>query len=201
MFTKSDPSRYTEAIIIYEPSSTMSSTTNDTELADEWSVVPKIEAKFASIDFTVLTETSGNDKKLSNQQSDFIINNNIKTSTSSNLLTYNYVNKEFTKMYLTHESSNQVQQQTNRNNGNENILQKLVSSLFGPEKLRKEYKQNADFIYLLTTKQLDDNCPLHAQVLITIYRKLTGSTIDCPRYGNHWENIGFQGKNRVVFFY
>ena len=54
----------------------------------------------------------------------------------------------------------------------------------------------AEFIYLLTTKQLDEHCPLHTQILITIYRKLTGSNIDCPRYGTHWENIGFQGMNK-----
>ncbi|TKS79028.1 ELMO domain-containing protein 3 RNA-binding motif and [Collichthys lucidus] len=31
------------------------------------------------------------------------------------------------------------------------------------------------------------------RVLQTIYKRLIGSRLDCPRYGAHWENIGFQG--------
>jgi hypothetical protein len=182
-----------------ELSSTMSSTTYDTEIADEWSIVPKIEAKFSSNDSTIIV----NKQQPNNQQplSDFISNNNnnnnnIRIITSSHLLSYNHVNNEFLKMYLTNEFLSQVQQQTNLNNRNENFFHKIVSNLFGPEKLKKEYKQTADFIYLLTTKQLDEHCPIHTQILITIYRKLTGSNIDCPRYGTHWENIGFQGKKK-----
>ena len=30
-------------------------------------------------------------------------------------------------------------------------------------------------------------------MLRTIYRQLTSTTLDCPRYGGHWEQIGFQG--------
>ena len=30
-------------------------------------------------------------------------------------------------------------------------------------------------------------------MLRTIYRQLTSTTVDCPRYGDHWETIGFQG--------
>jgi len=42
----------------------------------------------------------------------------------------------------------------------------------------------------------DDNNPIHSKVLLTIYKQLTGGHFDCPRYGSHWEDIGFQ-----VFFY
>ena len=38
----------------------------------------------------------------------------------------------------------------------------------------------------------DDNNPLHFQVLLSIFKQLTGQKIDCPRYGPHWEQIGFQ---------
>ena len=34
---------------------------------------------------------------------------------------------------------------------------------------------------------------MHSRVLQTIYRQLTGAKVDCPRYGSHWEQIGFQG--------
>ena len=30
-------------------------------------------------------------------------------------------------------------------------------------------------------------------MLRTIYRQLTSTTLDCPRYGDHWQQIGFQG--------
>jgi hypothetical protein len=35
---------------------------------------------------------------------------------------------------------------------------------------------------------------MHLNVLQTIYKKLTGAKFDCPRFGPHWEQIGFQGK-------
>ena len=38
----------------------------------------------------------------------------------------------------------------------------------------------------------DDSNPLHFRVLLTIFKKLTGDTVDRPRYGAHWELIGFQ---------
>ncbi|XP_022654424.1 ELMO domain-containing protein 3-like isoform X3 [Varroa jacobsoni] len=38
-------------------------------------------------------------------------------------------------------------------------------------------------------------CQSHGQMVQTIYRKLTGNTYDCPRYGAHWETIGFQGND------
>ena len=40
----------------------------------------------------------------------------------------------------------------------------------------------------------DDNNPLHFQVLLSIFKQLTGQKLDCPRYGPHWEQIGFQVK-------
>lgn len=35
------------------------------------------------------------------------------------------------------------------------------------------------------------------RVLQTIYRKLTCTRADCPRYGPHWENVGFQGMSKI----
>ena len=32
-------------------------------------------------------------------------------------------------------------------------------------------------------------------MLRTIYRQLTSTTLDCHRYGSHWEEIGFQGSD------
>lgn len=36
---------------------------------------------------------------------------------------------------------------------------------------------------------------IHLAVLRTLYRQLTGGKLDCPRYGQHWEDIGFQGSD------
>ena len=41
----------------------------------------------------------------------------------------------------------------------------------------------------------DDGDPSHFQILLTLYKVLTGGAIDCPRYGSHWEIIGFQVKS------
>lgn len=41
--------------------------------------------------------------------------------------------------------------------------------------------------------QLDNDCPVQIGMLYTIYRQLTGARFDPPRYGSHWEDIGFQG--------
>ncbi|XP_049267857.1 ELMO domain-containing protein 3 isoform X2 [Rhipicephalus sanguineus] len=41
----------------------------------------------------------------------------------------------------------------------------------------------------------DNDNTLHLEILQTIYRKLTNTVYDCPRYGSHWERIGFQGND------
>ncbi|XP_050165994.1 ELMO domain-containing protein 3 isoform X2 [Myiozetetes cayanensis] len=40
---------------------------------------------------------------------------------------------------------------------------------------------------------LDDSERVHMRILQTIYRQLTRSRRGCPRYGTHWEELGFQG--------
>jgi hypothetical protein len=180
MFSKNTHYINPKSILIAEPS-TISSNTIETELVDEWSVVPKFEAKYAiSID----TENNNN------------IQHDVGSSpsTSSNLINFNNVYDEFLKLYLTNEFLNQVEP----SKLNSNFLHKIVTNLFGPEKLRKEYIQNRDFIYLLATKQIDESCLLHTQILVSLYRKITGTLIDCPRYGTHWESIGFQGKHFLM---
>lgn len=41
---------------------------------------------------------------------------------------------------------------------------------------------------------LDDSERVHMRILQTIYRQLTRSRLGCPRYGAHWEELGFQGR-------
>ena len=49
--------------------------------------------------------------------------------------------------------------------------------------------------YFAPKKPLADENPLHFDVLLSLYKLLTGSKLDCPRYGSHWEQIGFQGND------
>lgn len=42
---------------------------------------------------------------------------------------------------------------------------------------------------------------MHGRVLQTIYRKLTGSKFDCALHGDHWEDLGFQGKSQEWFIF
>lgn len=41
---------------------------------------------------------------------------------------------------------------------------------------------------------LDDSEGVHMRILQTIYQQLTCSRLGCPRYGAHWEELGFQGR-------
>jgi len=40
---------------------------------------------------------------------------------------------------------------------------------------------------------LDNDCAVQLGMLRTLYRQLTVTRLDPPRYGGHWEDIGFQG--------
>ena len=48
---------------------------------------------------------------------------------------------------------------------------------------------------------LDSQDPVHGRVLQTIYKKLTGSKFDCALLGDHWEDLGFQGKKEEWFLF
>ncbi|XP_065914182.1 ELMO domain-containing protein 3-like [Dysidea avara] len=69
---------------------------------------------------------------------------------------------------------------------------KAVSHKVFGTKLRKSLHYERDLFFTIAKCSYDDGNPLHFRVLQTIYRRLTGATFDCPRYGKHWEDIGFQ---------
>ena len=43
--------------------------------------------------------------------------------------------------------------------------------------------------------QFSNSTPWHLAALRAIHRQLTGGRVDCPRYGQHWEEVGFQGSD------
>ncbi len=64
----------------------------------------------------------------------------------------------------------------------------------GPPKILERLRTDRDLIFTLALCPLDNLEAMHLMILQTIYKKLTATDLDCPRYGSHWESIGFQGK-------
>ncbi|RUS77717.1 hypothetical protein EGW08_014529 [Elysia chlorotica] len=67
--------------------------------------------------------------------------------------------------------------------------------LFGPPKLQNDLIPQRDLVFCIAATPFDNDCAEHVRVLQTVYRCLTGSKFDCQRYGSHWEEIGFQGRD------
>lgn len=72
-------------------------------------------------------------------------------------------------------------------------LAAITHFLFGPPRLHRELLEERDLVFAIAQCHVDNSQPIHMRVLQTIYKRLIGSRLDCPRYGSHWENIGFQG--------
>ncbi|XP_067168519.1 ELMO domain-containing protein 3 isoform X4 [Apteryx mantelli] len=72
-------------------------------------------------------------------------------------------------------------------------LAALVHFLFGPPRLQQQLQGERDLALAIAQCGLDNNETVHMRILQTVYKKLTRSTLSCPRYGAHWEELGFQG--------
>ncbi|KAM6191231.1 LOW QUALITY PROTEIN: ELMO domain-containing protein 3 [Sarcoramphus papa] len=72
-------------------------------------------------------------------------------------------------------------------------LAALVRFLFGPPRLQPQLQGERELALAMAQCGLDDNERVHMRILQTIYKKLTRSRLGCPRYGTHWEELGFQG--------
>ncbi|XP_018617949.1 ELMO domain-containing protein 3 [Scleropages formosus] len=69
----------------------------------------------------------------------------------------------------------------------------ITHFLFGPPRLHRELTEERNLVFAIAQCPLDNSQKVHIRVLQTIYKRLTGSRVDCPRYGPHWETVGFQG--------
>uniref|UniRef100_H3CEJ0 ELMO domain containing 3 n=1 Tax=Tetraodon nigroviridis TaxID=99883 RepID=H3CEJ0_TETNG len=74
-------------------------------------------------------------------------------------------------------------------------LAAIAHFLFGPPRLHRELLEERDLVFAIAQCQVDNSQSVHLRVLQTIYKRLLGCRLDCPRYGPHWENIGFQGSD------
>ncbi|RLV76501.1 hypothetical protein DV515_00016913 [Chloebia gouldiae] len=73
------------------------------------------------------------------------------------------------------------------------ILAALLRCLRGPPRLRPQLRAEQQLALAMAQCALDDSEWVHMRILQTIYRQLTCSRLGCPRYGAHWEELGFQG--------
>lgn len=69
----------------------------------------------------------------------------------------------------------------------------VTHKLFGPPQMNNSLHSERNLIFGLALCMFKNDEAMHIHVLQTIYKKLSGTKLDCPRYGNHWELIGFQG--------
>lgn len=70
----------------------------------------------------------------------------------------------------------------------------LTHVIFGPPRMKRHLHSERNLVFALALCMFDNDETMHNYVLQTIYKRLAGTKLDCPRYGNHWEVIGFQGK-------
>ena len=109
----------------------------------------------------------------------------IKHCPTLQLVTYAELQQHFQTANL--EQQRQMIQPTAHRGG----VKAVTYKMFGT-KLRKSLHYERDLFFTIAKCHFDDGNPLHLRTLQTIYRRLTGATVDCPRYGKHWEDIGFQ---------
>ncbi|NWU05085.1 ELMD3 protein, partial [Cephalopterus ornatus] len=81
-----------------------------------------------------------------------------------------------------------------RGPGRRGGLAVLLRCLGGPPRLRTQLRGEQELALAMAQCALDDSEQVHMRILQTIYRQLTRSRLGCPRYGTHWEELGFQGR-------
>ncbi|XP_017594151.1 PREDICTED: ELMO domain-containing protein 3 [Corvus brachyrhynchos] len=60
-------------------------------------------------------------------------------------------------------------------------------------RVRPQLQGEQELALAMAQCALDDSERVHMRILQTIYRQLMRSRLGCPRYGAHWEQLGFQG--------
>ncbi|NXM77564.1 ELMD3 protein, partial [Serilophus lunatus] len=81
-----------------------------------------------------------------------------------------------------------------RGPGRRGGLAVLLRCLGGRPRLRPQLRGERELALAMAQCALDDSERVHMRILQTIYGQLTHSWLGCPRYGTHWEQLGFQGR-------
>jgi len=79
--------------------------------------------------------------------------------------------------------------------GRRSGVRKFFSCLLGRPSLPPHLRQSVRLVQATALISFSNEEVIHLAMLRTIYRQLTSTTLDCPRYGAHWEEIGFQGSD------
>ena len=95
---------------------------------------------------------------------------------------------------LTHFQSSDLSEQLSQIKPESSSKSKL-SKVFGPPKLTKQLHEERNLIFAMALCKFDDHNTFHTRALSTVYQRLSGSTAPCPRFGSHWEDVGFQGSD------
>jgi len=89
---------------------------------------------------------------------------------------------------------NYIAQVSLEGEGRRGVTKRILACLpWTVDPLSELLKQEVRRVMATALVPLDNDCPIQLGMLRTIYRQLTGSRVDPPRYGGHWEDIGFQG--------
>lgn len=67
------------------------------------------------------------------------------------------------------------------------------TKLFSRSKLSRSLQDEKMLVLALQHCPINDKESLHLRALQSIYGRLTGSSINCRRFGSHWQDIGFGG--------
>ncbi|PRP80054.1 hypothetical protein PROFUN_10737 [Planoprotostelium fungivorum] len=105
-------------------------------------------------------------------------------------ITFEAAWKYFEKMDLTEEKKKIITTDTKK----QGFFKSFFGSLLGP-KLSPDHVRDRDTIFAIAQVQFNEDDNVHHDVLQTIRRKLTGEVCVSPRFGGHWEQIGFQGND------
>jgi len=141
--------------------------------AEEWSNVTEVTAKFQN------QEDTEGDKEV------------ILASPVTPLVTVDQVVEHLRRTEDMETLLAQVKSPEPRGRGA--VVRRLLCCLHRPRPLPPHQRLTVKLIQASALISFSNEDPLHLSMLRTIYRQLTSTTVDCPRYGSHWETIGFQG--------
>ncbi|KAG1674778.1 ELMO domain-containing protein 3 [Nymphon striatum] len=99
-------------------------------------------------------------------------------------------NEEAVKYYI--EEQFGLSADTYSSSTNSNNICSTLFMVFFPNRLAASLYPSREFIFKLASTTFDEQNPVCLQSLKTIYKKIIGTQINCPRYGDHWSRLGFQ---------
>lgn len=123
------------------------------------------------------------------------ISNSCLTFDPSDQTKWSQLLEQLTKHILNLEISSELTKIERHSHEYKYISNRIKRTLFlGPPSIKRTIKGERDQIFALALKQFDNNDPGQVTLLTALYQKLTRKPASlCPRLGNHWDLIGFQG--------